>query len=167
MTAPAVAIAVHEAEESRASRGVPPPTSTISSRTIAQLRDQAGSMAQAAGADVVGVIATSAGEWSSPTFASASEAADWYGAAHDRGGFAYLAYFDRHDGAWPAAVNEDVDAGSLDVTVSVDRPPAQDRTVVETKTDYTTVAAVSIAGVSLFAAMLAIRSHRRRAGGAA
>ena len=160
MTAPTVAIAVHEAEQDRASRGAPPPASTISSRTIAQLRDQAGTMAQGAGADVVGVIATADGQWSSPTFPSSSEAADWYGAAHDRGGFAYLAYFDRHDPAWPQAVNEDVGAGSLDVQVQVDRPPARDRTVVETKTDYTAVAAVGVAaGIGLIA-LLAIKRKR-------
>ena len=159
MATPTVAIAVHEAEQERMAQGAPPPTSTISSQTIAQLRDRAASIAQAhgTGADVFGVIATTSGEWSAPTFPTASEAADWYGAAHDTGGFAYLAYFDRHDHAWPGPVNEDVGAGSLDVRVQVDRPPApeRERVVREKKADHTVpiliAAGVAVGGLLLLA----------------
>jgi hypothetical protein len=165
MATPTVAIAVHEAEQERMAQGAPPPTSTISSQTIAQLRDRAGSMAGGSTSDVIGVIASTTGEWSATTFPTASEAADWYGAAHDRGGFAYLAYFDRHDQAWPGPVNEDVGAGSLDVRVSVDRPPAlrereRERVVTETKTNYIAIAAVGVAAVGGLLALMAVNNKR-------
>lgn len=160
VTAPDVAVAVHEAAQARADQGVPAPTGTLSAQTIAQIRDIAIAVADEATGDVVGVAATQdptspAGVegaptgWSWQVFPSLDAAADWYGELTEKPeSFFYVAYYDKTSHAWPQPVNEVFGAGkAIDITAQP-VSPARSHT---SGAVVAVVAALALAGIAALA----------------
>lgn len=158
VTAPDVAVAVHEAAQARADQGVPAPTGMLSAQTIAQIRDIAIAVADEATGDIIGVAATQdptrfAGSegaptgWSWQVFPSLDAAADWYGELTDKSErFFYVAYYDKTSQAWPQPINEVFGTGkAIDVTAP---PPPRSHT---SGAVVAVVAALAVAGIAALA----------------
>jgi hypothetical protein len=160
VSAPDVAVAVHETAQARADQGVPAPTGTLSAQTIAQIRDIAIAVAEEATGDIVGVAATQdptsfAGVegaptgWSWQVFPSLGAAADWYGELTDKPeSFYYVAYYDKTSHAWPQPVNEVFGTGrAIDITAQP-IPPVRSHT---SGAVVAVVAALAVAGIAALA----------------
>jgi hypothetical protein len=129
VSAPAVAVAVHEAAHDRAAQGQPLASGTLSPSTIAQIRGTAAAVAQRTPGSFVGVSCSSQEQWSTLVFPSSDAAADWYGATADTPEeFRYLAYYDKTDAtSWPQPVNELFGSGKA-LVVTAQPPPRAART---------------------------------------
>jgi len=160
VSAPGVAVAVHEAAQARADQGVPAPTGTLPAQTIAQLRDIAIAVADEATGDIVGVVATQdptrfAGVEGAPTgwswlvFPSLRDAADWYGELTETPEtFFYVAYYDKTSHTWPQPVNEVFGTGrAIDITAKPARPSRSHTSGAV----VAVVAALAVAGIAAFA----------------
>jgi hypothetical protein len=124
VSAPAVAVAVHEEAQARANQGAPPATGSLPAQTIAETRAIAVAVAEQAKGAIVGVLCTPDQRWSWLVFPARPAADDWYGAVTDAAEtYLYVAYFDRTDGSWPEPVNEVFGTGrAITVTAHVDAP---------------------------------------------
>ena len=150
VSAPAVAVSVHEDAQARADQGEPLPAGTLPAQTIAELRDVAIAVAEQTLGRFVGVTCSPRQQWSWLVFPSLSAAADWYGRLTEAPeSFLYAAYYDRGDGAlWPQPVNELFGTGKT-ITVSApvdapDRPRTSGAAVA-------LIAALALAGVAALA----------------
>jgi len=151
-----VAVAVHTSRDRQADPRAMKP------KTVANIRAAASAIAQIvekeSGKSFVGVTYDPKGNWDTPTFASAQDAADWYGRVTDQPDkFLYASYFDRNDGTWPAAVNELFGSGrAITASVRVERPSA-----AATRTSYGPVVALAaVAGVGGLAFLAGRRRNR-------
>lgn len=149
VSAPAVAVSVHEDAQARADQGEPPPTGMPAPQTIAQMRDIAIAVAEHAPVGVVGVTCAPPQQWTWLGFSSLIAAADWYGQlcqAPEK--FLYIAYYDKTGDVWPQPLNEVFGAGRpLVVTAHVDpsaRPQMSGAVVV-------IMAVLGLAGVAALA----------------
>ena len=160
VSAPGVAVAVHEAAQARADQGVPAPTGTLAAQTIAQIRDIAIAVADEATGDIVGVVARQdptsfAGVEGAPTgwswlvFPTLRAAADWYGELTETPEtFCYVAYYDKTSHTWPQPVNEVFGTGrAIDITAQP-VPPVRSHT---SGAVLAVVAALAVAGIAVFA----------------
>jgi hypothetical protein len=150
VSAPAVAVSVHEAAQARADQGAPPPAGTLPAQTIAEIRDIAVAIAEQTAGAIVGVTCAPDQRWSWLVFPSSSAADDWYGTLTDASEtFLYAAYFDKTNGdVWPAPLNEVFGTGKVvTVTAHVD-PPARPRSNTAV---IVVLGALALAGVAAFA----------------
>jgi hypothetical protein len=162
VSAPGVAVAVHEAAQARADQGVPAPTGTLAAQTIAQIRDIGIAVADETTGDIVGVVARQdptsfAGVEGAPTgwswlvFPTLRAAADWYGELTETPEtFFYVAYYDKTSHTWPQPVNEVFGTGrAIDITAQP-VPPVRSRSHTSGAV-LAVVAALAVAGIAVFA----------------
>ncbi len=150
VSAPAVAVSVHEAAQARTDQGAPPPAGTFPAQTIAEIRAIAVAIADQTAGAIVGVTCAPDQRWSWLVFPSPPAADDWYGKLTDAPEtFLYAAYFDKTDGdVWPEPLNEVFGTGkTIPVTAHAD-PPARPRTNTAL---VAVIAALALAGVAVFA----------------
>jgi len=156
VSAPAVAVAVHEDAQARTDQGAPPAAGTLPAQTIAVIRDIAVAVAQQTAGGIVGVMNTPDQRWSWLVFPARTGADDWYGEVSEAPEtFLYVAYFDKTDGdVWPEPINEMFGTGKALTVTARAEPSARPRT-------NTAVVAV-IAGLAL-AGVAALASARKEA----
>lgn len=136
--------------------------------TIDQIRRTAREIANTVKTPFLGVTLGNAG-WDGVGFASATEAADWYGQVTDHPeDFRYVARFDRNDAAWPAPADELFGTGTT-IRVS-ETPPAIPPTIpapaseAPKRSGWATLAMVAggIAAVGAAVVLASDAARRRR-----